>query len=140
MHQPKQQSSDPSSTTVESAIAPRVQPAVFQMASSQDFANEAAHGQNDISVASKVAKVFSPRIDAPAASSHGGVIDDAKPSSPMLSRRAMPHVHEGIHSASVITEPTVSGPVVDLDLPLIRRAAAYRIEYRRREHLLRPTL
>ena len=37
-------------------------------------------------------------------------------------------------------QATVSGPVVDLVLPLIRRAAAYKIKYRRRENLLRPPL
>ena len=74
---PKQQPPDHSSATVESAIAPLVQPVVCEKVSSQDFANEAALGQNDISVASKVAKGCSPRIDAPAASSHVDFIDDA---------------------------------------------------------------
>ena len=132
---PKQQPPDHSSATVESAIA--VQPVVCEKTCSQDVADQTARGQNDISVAGIVAKSCSPRIDAPAASSHVDLIVDAKPSLSMLSRRAMPVVHEASRSASVITEPSVSGPVVDLDLPLIRRAAAFRIKYRRHEHLLR---
>ena len=39
--------------------------------------------------------------------------------------------------ASAIAEPTVGGPAVDLDLPLIRRAAGLRIKYRTRDVLVR---
>ena len=132
---PKQQPPDHSSATVESAIA--VQPVVCEKTCSQDVADQTARGQNDISVAGTVAKSCSPRIDAPAVSSPVGLIGDTKPSLSMLSRRAMPVVHEDSRPASVITEPSVSGPVVDLDLPLIRRAASFRIKYRRHEQLLR---
>ena len=39
--------------------------------------------------------------------------------------------------APAIAEPTVGGPAVDLDLPLIRKAAAFRIKYSKHGSLLR---
>ena len=39
--------------------------------------------------------------------------------------------------APAIAEPTVGGPAVDLDLPIIRKAAAFRIKYTKHTSLLR---